>query len=137
MPKIRAVIDTNIFVRALIGSAVNREVYAAFKDGVFTLILSKEMLEELIDVLSRPRLGIDFAEIKNLLHFIKTRATMVEVTKDIKACRDHSDDIVLEATVSTNANVIVSNDNDLLELNPFENIPIVTPRQFLKILNKP
>jgi putative PIN family toxin of toxin-antitoxin system len=123
-------------VRALIGSAANREVYATFKDGAFTLILSKEMLEELIDVLSRPKFGIDFAEIKNLLHFIKAKATIVEITKNIKACRDHTDDIVLEAAISANANVIVSNDNDLLELNPFEDIPILTTPQFLRMLKK-
>ena len=134
MTKIKAVIDTNIFVRALIGSPANERIYTAFASNGFRLFLSKEMLEELVSVLSRPRLGIAFEDIKALLHLIKLKAIIIEATAAIKACRDPSDDMILKTAISAKANVIVTNDNDLLVLNPFQNVSIVNPHQFLKML---
>jgi putative PIN family toxin of toxin-antitoxin system len=58
-------------------------------------------------------------------------ATLIEVTVHIQVCRDPKDDKVLELAVSSNAMCIISGDQDLLELNPFQNIPILTPAEFL------
>lgn len=137
MPEIKAVIDTNIFVRALIGSAANREIYLAFTGNKFSLIISQVMVAELAEVLTRPRLKIPVKDTKTLLHAVRTKAIIPAITAHIKACRDHSDDIILEAAISADADIIVSNDNDLLSLHPFQGIPVVDSRQFLKILRKP
>lgn len=136
MPKIKAIIDTNVFVKALIGSPINEKVYNTFENDLFELILSKKMLEEIADVLSRPKLGIDLEDIKEALRLIKRKAKIIEATTKIDACRDSSDNIILEAAVSAKADIIVTNDKDLLILNPFRNIPIIPPSEFLKILKK-
>jgi predicted nucleic acid-binding protein len=49
-------------------------------------------------------------------------------------CRDPKDNKVLEAAVAGGGDVIVSGDEDLLVLNPFEGIPIVGPAEFLAML---
>jgi len=49
----------------------------------------------------------------------------------ITACRDPKDNKFLELAIAGNATHIVSGDNDLLELSPFEQIQIVTPEAFL------
>ena len=58
-------------------------------------------------------------------------AEMVEIAETITDCRDAKDNKFLELAVSGKADCIVSGDADLLVLNPFRGIPILTPREFL------
>ena len=57
-------------------------------------------------------------------------AELVTITERIAACRDPTDDKFLELAVNGHADLIVSGDSDLLALNPFRDIPIVTPAMF-------
>jgi predicted nucleic acid-binding protein len=50
----------------------------------------------------------------------------------VRACRDPHDDKVLEAAVSGRADVLITGDKDLLELNPFRGIAILGPVNFLR-----
>jgi putative PIN family toxin of toxin-antitoxin system len=59
-------------------------------------------------------------------------AELVTITERIACCRDPHDDKFLELAVSGRADMIVSGDADLLALNPFCGIPIVTPAMFLQ-----
>jgi putative PIN family toxin of toxin-antitoxin system len=56
---------------------------------------------------------------------------LIEVTVAITDCRDVKDNKLLELGVSASADYIISGDEDLLVLNPFRGIPILTPREFL------
>ena len=56
---------------------------------------------------------------------------MVEIAETFTDCRDAKDNKFLELAVSGKADCIVSGDADLLVLNPFRGIPILTPREFL------
>jgi predicted nucleic acid-binding protein len=59
-------------------------------------------------------------------------AELVSISERIAACRDPKDDKFLEVAVSGRADLIVSGDADLLAINPFRGIPIVTPAAFLE-----
>jgi predicted nucleic acid-binding protein len=50
----------------------------------------------------------------------------------IDACRDPKDNKFLELAVEAGAACIITGDKDLLVLNPFRNIPIFTPAEFLE-----
>ena len=54
----------------------------------------------------------------------------------VETCRDPADNMVLEAAVAGDADYIVTGDEDLLMLRSFEDIPIVGPAEFLRILEK-
>jgi uncharacterized protein len=56
------------------------------------------------------------------------------VNKTINACRDPKDNKFLELAVTGNVDYIISGDKDLLDLNPFNNIVIITPSQFLEMI---
>jgi putative PIN family toxin of toxin-antitoxin system len=56
---------------------------------------------------------------------------IVEIVQSIRASRDPDDDKFLEAAVNGRADVVVSGDADLLELNPFRGIAILTPAAYL------
>lgn len=60
-------------------------------------------------------------------------ATPVTVTDQIDTCRDPKDNKVLELAVSGKAHCIVTGDEDLLILNPFRGIPILTAGEFLQL----
>ncbi|WP_228060419.1 MULTISPECIES: putative toxin-antitoxin system toxin component, PIN family [unclassified Coleofasciculus] len=51
----------------------------------------------------------------------------VKITETIPVCRDEKDNKFLELAVSGNANIIITGDLDLLVLNPFQSIEILTP----------
>ncbi len=57
---------------------------------------------------------------------------LVEIVDPVSACRDPEDNRVLELAVNGNAKLIVTGDTDLLVLNPFRDVRIVTPADFLK-----
>ena len=137
----RAVVDINILVRALIkpqGSV--GPVLWRLRDGAYHLLYSESLLAELVDVLSRPRIrnkyGFERDDVATVLTLIELRGEIVMPRRRITVCRDPKDNQVLEAATSGRADVIVSGDEDLLVLNPFEGIPIVVPADFLAMLEQ-
>jgi predicted nucleic acid-binding protein len=60
-------------------------------------------------------------------------AELVTLTERIVACRDPTDDKFLELAVNGHADLIVSRDGDLLALNPFREIQVVTPAAFVQV----
>jgi putative PIN family toxin of toxin-antitoxin system len=72
------------------------------------------------------------ADIRLWLGQVIAGAELVEITERITACRDPTDDKVLELAVNGGAGLIVSGDADLLALNPFPGVPIVAPARFLQ-----
>ena len=131
-----AVVDTNIFVTALLRGALPRRVFDAFLDGQFTLLFSRETLAELIDVLTRPHLRVlmDEGEIAQLLALIQRDALIVHPTHHITICRDVKDNMFLECALA-GADCLVTGDHDLLALHPFRGIPILRLRLFLDRLS--
>jgi len=45
-------------------------------------------------------------------------------------CADHEDNRILECALASNADLIVSDDEDLTSMSPWRGIPIVRPREF-------
>ena len=135
----RVVLDSNILVRALIiphGSV--GPVILHLRQGHYTLLYAWSLLEELVDVLNRPRIRVKYnlseQDIHTVVSLILLRGEAVTIIEPIRACRDPKDDKFLEVAVSGEAEVIVSGDEDLLVLNPFRGILILPPADFLKML---
>ena len=136
----RAVIDTNILVRAVIKpSGTVGPVLLRLRHGDYTLLYAQSLLEELIDVLNRPRIRNKYRltdqDIQTVVSLILLRGEAVAPQERITACRDPKDDKFLEVAVSGRADVIVSGDQDLLVLHPFAGIPILPPVAFLQMLD--
>jgi putative PIN family toxin of toxin-antitoxin system len=94
---------------------------------------STATLAEIAEVLSRPKFA-RFLSNETRVDFLKkyrAAVRIVPVTRSIRACRDPRDDKFLEVAVDGRADLIISGDADLLELDPFQGVRIVTPRAFL------
>lgn len=138
---IRAVIDTNILIRALIKpqGAVG-PVLTALRDSRYTLLYAPELLDELIEKLSLSRIRMKYhvetEQIEALLGIVALRGEMVTPRRRIKVCRDPDDDMFIEVALEGNAGFVVTGDNDLLSLKAYEAVRFVTPRDFLDRLNR-
>ncbi len=129
----RFVFDTNVIVSALL---MKKSVARDALDKARTagdILLSIDVIEELHDVLSRPAFDryIDEEDRLKFLSLLVKEATLIEIAEKVKECRDPKDDKFLELAVNGDATLIVSGDKDLQVLNPFRNIPILSPREFL------
>jgi putative PIN family toxin of toxin-antitoxin system len=138
---LRAVVDTNILVRAVIkplGSV--GPVLRRLGDGAYVLLYSEPLLTELVDVLNRPRIrgkyGLAADDIETVVALVLLRGEGIMPMRRVTICRDPKDNMILEAAADGHADVIVSGDKDLLDLEAFEEIPIVTPADFLTRLNE-
>ncbi|PYV27564.1 MAG: putative toxin-antitoxin system toxin component, PIN family [Acidobacteria bacterium] len=135
----RFVFDTNVLVSALLlEHSVSRRAFDRALDHG-KLVLSFAALRELNEVLSRRqfRKYVDEDDIHRFLASLVRQAMWVEVSAKITACRDPNDDKFLELAVSGLATHIVTGDQDLLVLDPFQGISILTPHAFLDLLLPP
>ena len=133
---IRAVIDTNILVRAIIKpTGTVGPIITHLRDGDYVLLYSEETLGELLEVLNRPRIrdkyGLHSQDILAVGAFLRLKGELVRPKRRITICRDPKDNMFLEVAVYGRANALVSGDEDLLTLHPFQGIPIISPSEFL------
>ena len=105
---IRAVLDTNIWVSAILNPAgFPAEILKTFRQGDFLAVISEPIISEIADVLSRPRIknkyGITEADILELLILIEERCEHVLLAGDIQVCRDPEDNGVIETAIKGHA----------------------------------
>lgn len=134
---IRVVFDTNIIVSGYLWSGAPRSAINVVLEGRAKLLASEALIDELKDVLSRPKFAkrLDIVAqtaeqivVDHLKHLEIVEVTPIPLT--IKA--DPDDDMVLACAVSGKADFIVSGDPHLLEQQSFRNIPIITVNAFLE-----
>jgi uncharacterized protein len=131
----RVVVDTNVFISAALKekSLPGTAAHIVAKSG---LLLKSTITErELFVTLARPRLApLIPPRFLDWLNELLAAAELATIIHRITACRDPKDDKFLELAVNGHADLIVSGDADLLTLNPFREIPIVTPATFVQVL---
>lgn len=133
IPPRRWVVDTNALIsRLLLPTSVSAHaVQKALSSG--DLIVSDATLQELADVLGRPKFNkyLSPEERREFFQLLSRVAIRIEVLRPIKACRDPKDDKFLELAINGKADAIITGDEDLLVLHPFLGIPILSPKSFL------
>lgn len=96
-------------------------------------MISVPVLLELAEVLSREKFDkyvTHDERMRFMVNYLKV-AELIEIKETFSICRDPKDDKLLELAVSGNASFLVTGDKDLLVLNPFRTVEIITPREFL------
>jgi putative PIN family toxin of toxin-antitoxin system len=130
---VRVVVDTNVLVSAaILPQSVPRQALDLVLDH-HQLLASAESLAEVTRVLSRARFNkyLSDGQRQAFLSALAAAAVAAAVTESVAACRDPKDNLFLEIAVSGPADCVVTGDDDLLALNPFRGIPILTPQDFL------
>jgi putative PIN family toxin of toxin-antitoxin system len=135
----RAVVDTNILIRALIKpQGTVGPVLRRLAAGEYVLVYSEPLLDELLAKLVLPRIRrkyhISDEAIEQTLALFALRGEAVRPARTVRICRDPADNMLIEAALAGNAACIVSGDEDLLVLKEFERVRIITARTFLQML---
>lgn len=129
----RVAVDTNIYVsRYLRPHSVPGRAVEKVWSGM-TPLISIATWSELREVLHRPKFARfvrpHFLDV--YLRRVFEISEKVSVPTPIHACRDPRDDKFLELAVHGRADLLITGDADLLALNPFRGIAILTPAAFL------
>jgi putative PIN family toxin of toxin-antitoxin system len=129
----RLVVDTNVFVSAVLKVNSQPIHVVRWVDQHGGLLKSAETERQLMEVVARPHIAaVTIPSFRADLVALIARAELVAITERIAACRDSTDDKFLELAVNGLADMIVTGDADLLALNPFRGIPIITPAAFMQ-----
>ena len=134
---IRLVLDTTTLISALGWKDGNpRKVFELCLDAKCCLIESPDLIKEFISVISRPKFNFISKEEKNeFIVSLLQICNLVEHKKKLDIVKeDPKDNIVLEAALEGKAEFIITGDNHLLKLKEFKGIKIITPKDFLEIL---
>jgi uncharacterized protein len=136
MTKPTIVFDTNALISALMypQSVSADALVKAVK--YFQLVASDKTWAELELVTGRKKFTKYWSE-QNRLVFLTELASMTdfhEIQTVITASADASDNKFLELAIDAKAKVIVSGDNDLRSLHPFQGVAIISPSDFLSLL---
>ena len=132
---VRVVIDTNVWISRLLlanspaGQAVDKALAEA------EVVVSEATVEELAGVLARRKFDkyVSVPDRQDFLRRLLRIATMVPVLSEVSDCRDPNDNRFLALAFDYESEVIVTGDDDLLALNPWRGIAIVSPRAFLEM----
>lgn len=132
---IKIVVDTNLWISFLIGKRLSTLKNSILKGNV-ELYLSDELYQEIIKVLDYPRIkkSVSLGEFFELINLFGRKIHRIIPDCIIKDCRDPRDNFLLELALSAKADYLVTGDADLLELNPYRGIQILSAADFEKIL---
>jgi putative PIN family toxin of toxin-antitoxin system len=127
----RVVFDTNVLVAAFVfpggqGDAALRRVIERRDE----LLLSKAILDELLDVLGR-KFARDREELAHVAVFLADLSTPVAPRRRLRIVADEPDNRILECALAGKADAIVTGDKQLLALAAFRSIPVVALATYL------
>lgn len=130
----RIVVDTNVLVSRLLvaDSTPAHAVRLARRNG--RLLVSDATMYELAEVLNRRKLN-RYVTLKGRQQFLRELARIAEfipIIQLVRECRDPKDNKFLEVALNGRADVIVTGDADLLKMNPWRGIAILSPKTYLE-----
>lgn len=131
----RLVLDTNTIIRAATGHGAVREILDLWLEGKFQILISTSILLEYEEVLHRPKFKFPNWAIVNFLHPFLNHAIQISPRKTYNLVLDDPEDNkFLDCAIEGKADFIITNDSHLLKLKSIEDIRIITPNKFLKLL---
>jgi putative PIN family toxin of toxin-antitoxin system len=130
----RVVLDTNVVVSGLLFAGGNPS-QAMLKAQQGHVLGSDATLLELVEVMNRSRFDryLERSLRKQLVAGYMNACEAVPILYPIRVCRDPKDDKFLEVAVHGRADALVTGDQDLLDLNPFRGIAILTAAEYLDL----
>lgn len=140
---LRVIVDTNVLISGLFGikNSPSLHIIKAIRTQKITLVTSPVILEEIENVIHRDRIiKLTKMSLDERADFMEKLIERSELTSGAQLSqavgRDRKDDKFLACAVLAKADYIVTGDEDLLVLQAYEGIKIVTPRAFLGILKR-
>lgn len=136
---LRVVLDTNVWVSAMIWGGSPASIVRAAEDGRVLMMVSEEIIQEISRTLAYPRLREMYEGVgvrrEELVAAVLRVGKLVKVTARLKVVReDFADNMFLECALDGDADCVVSGDDHLLSVRRYKRIRILSVKQFLKLL---
>lgn len=133
--KIKAILDTNVFISGVFWKGPPFEILKAWQEQRFRLAISPPILDEYRRVLDELTKQRAMPVLGSILRVVELYSEMVEpVSFSQPVCSDRDDDKFLEAAIAAGAGYVVSGDRALLNLKSHHGVEIVRPARFLNLL---
>jgi putative PIN family toxin of toxin-antitoxin system len=129
----RVVVDTNVFISSFFGGNP-KEIINLWKTGSITLCVSKNIINEYIEVLNRLGLN-DEKELQELLRIFAEGHNIIFAASTPSLTivkQDPKDNMFIECAVALKCSHIISGDNHLKSIENYMGIKIVSPKDFLE-----
>jgi putative PIN family toxin of toxin-antitoxin system len=137
-----AVLDTNTIVSGMLAPlGIPKRLLDAAKEGHFTLCSGTIILHEVFTTLGRDRITRKYrlsgSDLQRLRDLLEHETIPTPVTIEVHGVASHpKDDLVLATAVSGRADYLVTGDSQLQKLKRYKGVSIVSPREFLDILDR-
>jgi putative PIN family toxin of toxin-antitoxin system len=136
----RAVLDTVIFVRALINPRGKWGRILFELSDRYVIVLSPAVIKEILSVLYRAELRERFPEMAEAARLervltILEEAEVVEPSEQLSVCRDPKDNKFFECALAGEADYIVSEDQDILNVGRYRGVKTVRAEEFIALLS--
>jgi putative PIN family toxin of toxin-antitoxin system len=132
-----AILDTNVLLSAFLMNGIPAQILDQ-ASSAFRLVISKPIIDELIDVLNRPKIQRYGVTETNVKYFILRLQRISSYFSDFASMSifepDPKDTHLLALAKTSRADYLVTGDHALQKLGIYETAKIVSPREFLSIL---
>ena len=134
----RAVLDTNVLVSALIApGGPSAALLLELRAGAFELVVSPRLIDELVEVLARPKIAryVSAAEATAYVELVRSESAGLDdpPPSGQALCDDPDDEFLIDLARAAGADVLVSGDAHLLALR--DRLAVLTPAEFLATLS--
>jgi putative PIN family toxin of toxin-antitoxin system len=127
----RVILDTNVILSAIFFGGVPGRILNAYRDGILTIVLSPEILDEYRATAERLAKKFDVG-CEEILDWIAMHSEMVAALELIEpVCADPDDDKFIACALASGAKIICSGDKHLLDVDGYRGIEVLRPRAFV------
>jgi len=131
----KIIVDTNIWISFLIGKTL-KGLQNYLDNKTIVIITCKEQIQELTLVFEKPKMKKYFTheQIMEFFELLDESAVNIDIKTKTDICRDLKDNYLISLAIDSNADFLISGDNDLLVLNKVENKSMINLNDFEKII---
>jgi len=131
----KLVLDANVIISSFFWEGNPRTVLKRIIANQDEFYITKEILDEIENVIKRPKFHLEKPKIEYLIKSIEEISIKNVVKKRRKnGSRDRTDNKYIECGITAGADYIISGDMHLLEMKKYGNIKIITPKEYLEII---
>lgn len=131
----KIIVDTNIWISFLIGKSL-KGLQQYIDSQIVLIVTCDEQIHELTDVFKKPKISKYFTaeQIAEFFELLEESSENIVLKTKIEICRDLKDNYLLSLAIDSNADFLITGDNDLLVLNTIVNTRIIKFNDFEKMI---
>lgn len=122
----KIIIDTNIWISFLIGKSL-KGLHKHLDDEYFRIFTCQEQINELIDVFQKPKIKkhLSLTQFEKFFDLFYDVTELVQLSEVVDLCRDKKDNYLLSLAMSSDADYLITGDQDLLVLDKISKTKII------------